>query len=206
MKTSLLTFWKNIRSQSAESLAEVIIAMTILTLGTGSASILVTTAVRATASGENRLVAYNLAREGVESVRSIRDTNWLRFPGDRTNCWDVINVTDISICASTPNKLGSALGVDYAIDPDMTTPNELFKWNVISSPPPKRQKIYLSDLNGASPGGEFYTHNTSDPATMYSRVINVVKTPGQMDVTATVSWEEHDRPVTISFMDRLINY
>jgi type II secretory pathway pseudopilin PulG len=36
---------------------------------------------------ENRIKAINLAREGIEWVTNLRNTNWLRFSSDQTNCW-----------------------------------------------------------------------------------------------------------------------
>ena len=35
----------------------------------------------------NRIQAINIAREGVEAVTNIRDSNWLRFSADLPNCW-----------------------------------------------------------------------------------------------------------------------
>lgn len=36
---------------------------------------------------ENNIKAINIAREGMEAVMNIRDTNWLRFSSDRKHCW-----------------------------------------------------------------------------------------------------------------------
>ena len=38
---------------------------------------------------ENRIKAINLAREWLEWVTNLRNTNWLRFSSDQTNCWKV---------------------------------------------------------------------------------------------------------------------
>lgn len=40
---------------------------------------------------EARIKAISLAREGIEAVTNIRNTNWLRFSSSRKNCWDVID-------------------------------------------------------------------------------------------------------------------
>lgn len=37
---------------------------------------------------EARVKAIALAREGIEGMINIRNTNWLRFSSDRANCWD----------------------------------------------------------------------------------------------------------------------
>lgn len=36
---------------------------------------------------ENNIKAINIAREGIEGITNIRDTNWMRFSSDRQNCW-----------------------------------------------------------------------------------------------------------------------
>lgn len=211
---------RRLRSHAAETLAEVIIAITVITLGTGSAIILVNTSVNATGAGENRLIAYNLAREGVEAVRNIRDTNLLRFPGEADDCWDTYNLTDPQYCSIGNNKLGSASpGQNITVSPVLTGTADLFSWNV--TPTPASTQLYTVDVNGAysasdptTLGGTFYTHDSASPAVAspFSRVINIVKTtgsgpaPDEMIVAATVTWEEKGQPQNIQFVDRLINY
>ena len=208
-----MTLLQRLRSNAAETLAEVIIAITVLSLGTGSATILVLTSVNATVSGENRLVAYNLAREGVEAVRNIRDTNWLRFPGDRDQCWDTYNLVNPTLCAITVNKLR---GPDpFIVSPDFTTSNAYFTWNISATSAPADWKLYTIDINSTDPGGTFYTHDslfTGAIESPFSRTITIVKTPGsstvpaRMLVTATVSWEERGVPRSVVFKDQLINH
>lgn len=40
---------------------------------------------------EARVKAIALAREGIEAMVNIRNTNWLRYSSDRKNCWDTLN-------------------------------------------------------------------------------------------------------------------
>lgn len=40
---------------------------------------------------ENNIKAINIAREWIEWVINIRDTNWLRFSSDKINCWNTYN-------------------------------------------------------------------------------------------------------------------
>lgn len=53
---------------------------------------------------EDTIKAINLAREWIEWVINLRDTNWLRFSSDKTNCWKVKNY--LSTC------IWSTLGTD----------------------------------------------------------------------------------------------
>ncbi|MBT3349147.1 hypothetical protein HN954_04180 [bacterium] len=81
-------FLQKLRKKNpGESLLEVMIALVILgTVLIGVFSVLTRTSA-ANANIKNQIVALNLAREGIEAVRNIRDTNWLKFSGDRRNRW-----------------------------------------------------------------------------------------------------------------------
>ena len=45
------------------------------------------TALSANIDVRHRIIALNIAREGIEGVRNIRDTNWLKYSGDRRGKW-----------------------------------------------------------------------------------------------------------------------
>lgn len=59
------------------SLLEVIVAIFIITVGLGGAISLLAFVISASAVGKSQIIATNLAQEGIEVVRNIRDTNWL---------------------------------------------------------------------------------------------------------------------------------
>lgn len=42
-------------------------------------------------SSQNRITAIEIAREWIETVTNIRDTNWIKFWADYANCWNVDN-------------------------------------------------------------------------------------------------------------------
>ena len=89
-----------------ETLLELVIAITVLTMVlAGVFSVL----IQSSATNENsikRVGALNIAREGVESVRNIRDTNWLKYSGDRRAKWLCLDTT------TTPNACeGDTLSV-----------------------------------------------------------------------------------------------
>ena len=76
-----------------ESIVEVVTATVIL------ATILVSTfsilgrATQTNANIRNRVIALNIAREGIEGVRNIRDTNWLKYSGNRRDAWLCLDST-----------------------------------------------------------------------------------------------------------------
>lgn len=62
------------------TLIEVIIALMVVAVGLVGALSLATSNVRNQGVGLSRLIAINSAREGIELVRNIRDSNWLAGP------------------------------------------------------------------------------------------------------------------------------
>ena len=84
-----------IKSRKGETLVEVLVALVLLVVGALGALRLLGLAEISNQITKERVIATNLAREGLEAVRNIRDTNWLRFAGERRRCW---NNLDASQC------------------------------------------------------------------------------------------------------------
>ena len=60
-----------------QSLLELIVAIGIILACTIATLTLVITSIQAGRKGSDKIIATNLAREGIEIVRNIRDSNWL---------------------------------------------------------------------------------------------------------------------------------
>jgi len=88
----------DIKHNKGFTLLEVIGAIFILTIGAGSAFILISQTLSAASLVKDHLIASYLVQEGIEIVRNIRDTNWLqaRDPS-KTSLWD-----DGLICPDSP--------------------------------------------------------------------------------------------------------
>ena len=69
--------WKQFKGCSGQSIVEAIIATSIVATAVASALTLTTASLNAQKDNEGWMIATNLAREGVEVVRNIRDSNWL---------------------------------------------------------------------------------------------------------------------------------
>ncbi|MFH1533371.1 MAG: hypothetical protein ABID64_00375 [Nitrospirota bacterium] len=67
-------------------LAEALLAIAILGIGTMVIASLVDSGTRTMVLSKNYLIAQNLAMEAVETVNSVRDTNWL-LQADDLGCW-----------------------------------------------------------------------------------------------------------------------
>ncbi len=59
------------------TIIEALVAVFILTVGITGCVVLANQVLSASELSKNRLIAANLAQEGIEVVRNIRDTNWL---------------------------------------------------------------------------------------------------------------------------------
>ncbi|MFH1375367.1 MAG: prepilin-type N-terminal cleavage/methylation domain-containing protein [Patescibacteria group bacterium] len=80
----------SLKSRRGETLVEVLVSLMLLVVGSLGAVRLFGMAAINNELTKERVIATNLAREGLEAVRSVRDTNWLRFAGERRKCWNNI--------------------------------------------------------------------------------------------------------------------
>jgi prepilin-type N-terminal cleavage/methylation domain-containing protein len=74
---------QNPKQHNGFTLLEIIVSLFIVTIGMGGVFIIIERSFIIMSISESRLVAANLAQEGIEVVRNIRDTNWLEAQG-----WD----------------------------------------------------------------------------------------------------------------------
>lgn len=75
-------------NQRGETLAETLIALSILAIGITMASSSIINTLRNMTTAKNRIIAVNIAREGMEAMHNIRDTNWLLYSDLRRECWN----------------------------------------------------------------------------------------------------------------------
>ena len=66
-----------IPNQKGQSLLELLVALSILVVALTATIVLIVTSINAGREARNKLVATSLAREGIEIVRNIRDSNWI---------------------------------------------------------------------------------------------------------------------------------
>ena len=75
--------------RSAESIIEVIMAIFVVATGSAAATSLVVSAMQSNGLSRDNLIALNLAVEGIEGMRNIRDSNWLKFGFNKELCWNM---------------------------------------------------------------------------------------------------------------------
>jgi hypothetical protein len=83
------------KQRKAQGILEVVIAISVIIIGLVSIMSLVVFNINVQGYNHNMLIASNLAREGVEVVRNMRDSNWLNSKKD----WDdsLITASDAPI-------------------------------------------------------------------------------------------------------------
>ncbi len=113
---------KIIKNQAGQTLIETVVAVFILVMGIVAALGLAIYALNASSNVSKQIIAIGLAREGVEAVKNIRDTNWLKDSLTVNGCYDFTSNTNNaancytnwlspSSCNSPNNDKG------YCIDP-----------------------------------------------------------------------------------------
>jgi type II secretory pathway pseudopilin PulG len=80
--------WKTGHHRRGEALIETVIAMGVLAIGITISGEVMGTSLRNVNTSKNRVVAVSIAKEGLEAIRNIRDTNWLRYSGKKRECWN----------------------------------------------------------------------------------------------------------------------
>lgn len=86
---------KNKSLQRGQSLVETIVAIFVLTTAITAGLGVGIFAFSAASTSQSEVLAANLAREGVEAVRMMRDSNWLA--GDAAG-----GISDLQVCADLP--------------------------------------------------------------------------------------------------------
>ncbi len=190
-------FVKIREKQKGLSLIEMTIAIAILVVALLSALILATFGLVAGGESQMRVVAINLAREGVEVVRNIRDSNWLAG-----NDWtkDIITGNSISIFNVTNNNW--TLGTNSSISNLVIDPEKPETIQDASTQVLKADELYVQRL----------LHVPGEIKTNFYRLIKIVEITSkispdhELKVTCYVVWEERGRWHLVNVEDHLFNW
>ncbi|USN58529.1 MAG: hypothetical protein H6767_09960 [Candidatus Peribacteria bacterium] len=164
-----------------------------------------------TLTTKNRIEAIQIAREGMEAMKNIRDTNWLIFSSDVENCWNTLNYNP-SCIGDTGVTRDIQDTAHYTITLDTNN-----RW-ILSEPSGVTNYIYSdSDYRDAfavkKDANNLYTQSGgTDFKPIYTREIQVSYTGSstdsnseKMDVSVTVRWSDTSTH-EISFESRLTNW
>jgi type II secretory pathway pseudopilin PulG len=162
--------FKKIKSRRGETIIEVFVAVIVLVVGVLAATRLFALATITNQLSKERVIATSLAREGIEAVRVIRDTNWLRFAGDRRLCW---NSLDQNSCNGLP---GSAIMHQQNYIAYFDPAN--YRWELVDA---LTSPVRLDLTDGITVDDEQYHLNINDASGLYNHdLFNAVTNPNSV--------------------------
>jgi len=130
------------------TLIEAMVALVLVTLAMGPVFILATSSVNVASRIEHNLIASNLAQEGIEVIRNIRDTNWLNGVDFDNNLpagawrieWDTIGGGLMAVGSNPVLKKNNGL-YNYS-----TGTNTVFRRTITISKPNSGELILISSV------------------------------------------------------------
>jgi len=183
------------KQKKAFGLIETLIACAILIIIIGalmSLNVLVTNNVSFT---KQRATAYNLAQEGIEGVRQIRDTNLI--DADSTTAWDTL------VCKDTaPNLVRPSVGTNYKLSAG--TFSQCYGTN-------KRltlQPVTVADIEKINLSGiDFYRKITFEqPGVEPAITSESVTEQNAIRATVTISWSTSGKNREVVLKELLTNW
>jgi len=94
---------KKIREKKGFTLIEVITVLFVISLGMVGVLSLIMQNIKSQSLNKNTLIAYQLAQEGVELIRQVRDSNWINARYWRTNLSHIHSLYYMDYLDSVPN-------------------------------------------------------------------------------------------------------
>lgn len=140
-----------IPNKKGESLIEVIISLFILVMAGMAITTLIILSMQATYAGKQRMIAANLAREGIKTVANIVSTNWLRFPANQPKCWNILDENVANVDGCDANEINS--DEHYVLNwvaPDsqvFNNNNSYFKWKLETAQASENAELELKSEN-----------------------------------------------------------
>lgn len=172
-----------IKDQLGFGLIEVTVSIYILAMGLLGLMSLLHQSLKTQDINKNTIIAAQLAQEGVELVRGVRDNNWL----------DPVN-TDwkIDIIGGNAGSESQAFIIDYRGRDEIATVSSI---NDLSA------RLYINADN-------YYTHEPSgDAPTLFSRIIQKTNpSPEYMEIISTVNWDERGNDHNYVVATKLYNW
>lgn len=185
------------KSKIATTIAEAMVVTLIIVSWLTWVYSIYTSSLKLTIQTENKIQAIQIAREWIEAVTNIRDTNWLLFSSNAKNCWKTLNY-DNNCISSTSFTNNIANNWNYRVLRDTVTNRWILQFDSVSAwddfldPNYKNfYKIYL-DTNW------LYTHSSwTDTKILYTRQIKTSYIdPGDWNtnnwllITSIVRWSD----------------
>jgi type II secretory pathway pseudopilin PulG len=155
------------------SLIEVLISFMILTITVIASVSLLSASIRNNQENILRLQAYNLAQQGLEGIRNIRDSNWTQNQGFTNTSNSLWGEANIYPGASSDGE------INILIEPiiNASIPTSGTPWRL------KQASTSNSDLylDQHIDGTKFFTHTPTETTTPFRRIIKITKNFEDLD-------------------------
>jgi len=203
-------------------IVEVLISVAILSMLAAAGIGLVTMGYRAINFNAHSIEATWLAQQGANSLRGLRDTNWLRFGYNKTTCWKIVGdacttgtpldtgnyIIDISLNGPIIlNKISDLTDPELDLTDGITGDEKFFRLDYID-----RDNVEDSDNDGDSVNDKDYLAHKAMTAgaispSIYYRIIKITNaTDPDIEASIEVHWLESGAPKKIAIPVTLTNY
>jgi hypothetical protein len=197
----------NILSKHAVTIVEAMIVILILTIGLVWVYKIYIDSVKMVNNLENKIQAIQIAREWIEAVMNIRDTNWMSFPLNKKDCWMVLDYN--SNCMSTDSIPINSISINgsYKVYRDNSWSWKLVSWEVYDN----YQEDYQEDYKVMLDDNWLYTQSwgLTNTTPEFTRQIKVDNSGiGSVIIQSIVRWVDSVRisPQEVKLEVKLRNY
>lgn len=208
-------------------LLEAIISITILMMIAATSISLLVMGHRAINVNKNSLEASWLAQEAAESLRGLRDTNWIRYGYDKDLCWNSINSQEcvkdsqdfLSGTEDSPRNFSIIIPMSGA--PEMVEKEKAL--NLENGPRIPENQEYLLNYYDLDPATDYDNDGIPDNdkqyiapkiplyspverSKYYREIQTYIDADGNVEGLVTVGWYEGSRHQQITLPVTLTNY
>ncbi len=203
-KEKLNSRFSNLESIKGQGMVEMVVAIAVILTGVIGALALTVSNLSGVGESSTRIVASNLAREGIEVVRNIRDTNWLKKQIWDNGLEDGNDYTAIAIF----NPVTNTWNLNFLPDSINDIEARLYRNN----------GIYLQDISLPPGTPTIYYRLLSLDEICKNNVtsVEVVRASGDsclasetkvgIRIKSEVKWTESGRAHTMTAEDRIYNW
>ncbi|MBX9809842.1 type II secretion system GspH family protein [Candidatus Gracilibacteria bacterium] len=188
-------FLVNHLDKRGSSLIEIMAMMAVLGIAVAAMFSTVIGGIYFAKDSETKIKAINLAREGIEGITNLRNTNWLRFSSDQINCWRIEGYQSNCIGNSSfalNNSVGTGgTATSYVLE------NKNGAWYLTGTTSGSGLWVdnngfyYSSGITAGDIRCNFdITTNCRSPFTRIIRIFIPAGSTGSMSITSRVDWFE----------------
>lgn len=194
-------------------MAEALVAIATLIVGTFALSTIVSNAVSATSTSRDYLLAQNLITEAAEAVKNVRDSNWLIYPSKK-ECWLMLDPGTVLLadCDTASPALSVTASGNY-----LATPGDGWVLEAVAGEPLNLEINEISEsdhyilyIQGAVGQYEYVSSSVpigdGDPSGFYRSIVFTALTDDSAQFEVTVQWRNGAKVRSITRKFTIYNY